>query len=109
MLSAGSESSNGGRVEGAQLAQDGRDRTSGPLRKNVPIVQRSAHSKEEDAREKAYTESRLQRELRIRHPGIAVERGRRNGQRDAERPGPLARLMQRARERQSRVPFVGLG
>lgn len=104
MLPTGCESADGGCIESTQLAEDGRDRSGGPVRQNVPAIQRSTHSKEKDARKKAHVESGVQREFRVRHPGVATER-----QRDTERPGPLARLMQRARERQSRVPFVGLG
>lgn len=65
MLATGGESFDGCRAQGPQFAQNGRHWLSGPLRQDVPALQRPAHLQEKDARQKANAESRIQREFRV--------------------------------------------
>lgn len=65
LLAAGGEPFDCGRAKGAKFAENGRDGTRGPIRQNVPLVQRAADRQEKDARQEKNAQSRIQRELRL--------------------------------------------
>lgn len=65
MLATCGESFDSRCIESPKFTKDGCNRPGGPVRQNVPFIQRPTYRKEKDARQEKNAKSRVQRELRV--------------------------------------------